>query len=143
MTEAQIAAPKSRNIVVVGCKLATGLTIHLCDPGQSENGNPIHIPNISTRVTLRGKNSSNIVGGFGLTEVDTDFWNAWLKQNPKHPAVLNGAIFAYGNRDKAMDHAMDHQSLKTGFEGIDPDKPGRGIERVPEKELRSAAAMGA
>lgn len=143
MTDAQVTAPKTRNVVMVGCKLATGLTIHLCEPGMSEaSKEAILIPNVETRVTLAGANSSKVIGGFGITPVDQDFWNAWLKQNQKHPALKSGALFAYASRDKAMDHAVDHETVKTGFEGIDPDKPGRGIQRVPEKELREASAMG-
>ena len=82
---------------------------------------------MSTRVTLRGANSSKVIGGFGLTEVDADFWAAWLKQNPKHPALRSGAIFAYGKRDKATDHAIDHETIKVGLEESIPPSPAQAF----------------
>lgn len=135
------SAPRTNSIVVVGCKLPSGLIVDLCDPATDEHGRAIMLPRRQP-VTFKGANSSNIVGGFGLTEVDADFWEAWIKQNPTFPAVKAGLIFAQERRDKAADNAMDHAAAKNGFEGIDPDKPGKGVERVPKKDLEAAMRAG-
>lgn len=137
MATPQTAAPRTSNIVVVGCKLPSGIIVDVCDPGENEHGQKIMVPRRQP-VTFKGANSSNIVGGFGLTEVDAEFWDAWIKQNAKFPAVANGLIFAQDRRDKAADNAMDHADAKSGFEGINPDKPGKGVERVPKKDLEAA-----
>lgn len=142
MTGPRTPTAPSSNTVVVGCKLPNGLIVDLCDPGVNEHGQKIMIPRRQP-VTFKGANSSNIVGGFGLTDVDADFWEAWVKQNAKFPALVNGLIFAQERRDRAADNAMDHADAKSGFEGINPDRPGKGVERVPKKDLEAAMRSAA
>jgi hypothetical protein len=136
------SAPRTNNIVVVGCKLPHGLIIDLYEPGTNEHGQKIMLAKHQP-VTLKGANSSNIVGGFGLTEVDAEYWDAWAKQNAKFPAVVNGLIFAQDRRDRAADNAMDHAEAKSGFEGLDPENPVKGMKRVPKKEMEAAAREAA
>lgn len=100
--------------VTVGCKLPSGL--HLDLPGK-------------TRVTLNGSNASNVIGGHGITEnVDADFFAAWLKAYADHPAVKSGLIFAHEKAASTAAEARDKTKNTSGFEGIDPAKPGPGIE---------------
>ena len=108
----------SKENVVVGCKLPNGLVIRL---GEQE-------------VTLNGANSSKIVGGHGLTDVNKDFWSAWLEQHKDFAPVVAGLIFANDNFAKTRDEANEKQDNESGFEGINPDKPGKGIKKASEKD---------
>lgn len=142
MAEQAQTKPSSSNIVMVGCKLPHGLHLQLYEDGIAEASKEKIKIKSGAPVTLKGANSSSIVGGFGLTEVRADFWDAWIKANANFPAVKNGLIFAEARRDRAADRAIDQATAKTGVEAIDPNKPAKGIDPVPEKELKSARAMG-
>lgn len=89
-------------------------------------------------VTFKGANDEGSVAGFGITpEVDRDWFVDWAKTHPDFPALKNGAIFiqeAAKARDAARERKKD---VKTGLEGLNPDKPIAGIEPTDEtkKEL--------
>lgn len=103
-------------VIVVGCKLPHGLVLHL--PGMEQT------------VTLRGLNAAKVIGGYGLTRgVSEDFFDAWLAIHRDHPAVRNGLIFKQSDASRATDQAKEQSGVKSGFEGIDPEKPGRLLER--------------
>lgn len=102
--------------VVVGCKLPNGLHIHL--DGKE--------------VTLNGSNSSRVIGGYGLTNVDESFITAWLAAHQDFPAVRAGLIFVQVNAKKAEDEADEKVDVKSGLEGIDPEKPGGGVTKAKD-----------
>lgn len=104
--------------VIVGCKLPHGLVLH----------------HKGTAVTLKGANSSRVIGGHGLTEVDKGFYEAWLKQHANFAPVKAKAIFVSESRDEAEDAAEERKDVETGFEGLNPDKPAPGVEQAKEKE---------
>ena len=133
---------RSNNVVWVECKLPNGLWIYLEREGVNDTGKKVFLPINDTRVRLNGANASRVVGGYGLTEVDADFWEAWYAKHKHDSYCASGAVKAQPTRDRAMAQAVDEAKLRTGFEPLDPDKPGPGLERVPEKELKAAAAMG-
>lgn len=93
--------------VTVGCKLPNGLIIEVTDK----------------KVTLNGANSSELIGGHGLTEVDKDLWEAWYAVNKELTFVKNGFVFANGKEVDAKAQAKDRSKNKTGFEGLDPADP--------------------
>lgn len=135
------AAPKTRNTVNVACKLPHGLVLQLFALGKTEDEKPIMRP-ASDPVTLKGANSSSIIGGFGLTEVPADFWDAWMAQNKTHPAIRGGMIFAHERREFVADKALDHKGARTGLERIDPNNTGiPGIKAVPDADLKANAAL--
>jgi hypothetical protein len=107
--------PETANFVSVGCKLPHGIHLDL----KNKNGE-------GPRHTLQGANASRIIGGFGITEnIPGDFMAQWLRQNAKHPAVINGAIFIHSNRESAEVMAKERaKDVVTGFEAIDPVKTG-------------------
>lgn len=125
---AQDNKTSSTDVVTIGCKLPHGL--HMDVGGQ--------------RITLAGENSTEIVGGHGLTYgVPKDFWEAWKKEHAEQPFVKNGLVFAQGKTESAIAEAKEKQNNKTGFEGIDPANPGKGvnsidakIERAPENDKK-------
>lgn len=101
--------------ITIGCKLPNGLILEV---GEK-------------RVTLNGSNSSAIIGGHGITEnVDADFFGAWLKANKDLSFVKAGHVFAHEKAANVAAQAKERASEKTGFEGMDPGKPGPGLEKV-------------
>lgn len=102
--------------VVVGCKLPQG----------------IHLDHDGKRVTLNGSNSSEIIGGHGLTIVEKAFWDAWKELHKDFEAIKHGLIFAHEKESNTRAEAKEKVDNKSGFEGINPDAPGAGIERVKE-----------
>lgn len=126
---------KSATTITVGCKLPHGLIIHLAPPvigtvvalnGRKYDQLGEHGPS----VRLHGMNSrtKTIIGGYGLTQVPKDYWDQWVKENPKHPYLQNGLLFAHENRDVIEGLSTEYESLKTGLEGLDPLKPGPNLK---------------
>ena len=103
--------------VTVGCKLPNGLIIELDEQ----------------RVVLNGANSSALIGGFGLTEVNEALFKAWLEKHKDYEPVKQGLIFAQEKPANAQAEAKDKAKLKSGFEGLDPKKPAEGIEPMDLK----------
>lgn len=109
--------------VTVACKLPHGL----------------HLDHAGKRVTVNGANTSNVIGGHGLTEgIDKEFFDEWLKANADHPAVKNKLIFAHDKARNAAAQAREQASNKTGVEPIDPNKPGHGVQIADEQKERQA-----
>lgn len=78
-----------------------------------------------------------IVGGYALTHgVSKDLFDSWYAANKDGDLVKNRLIFAYERPEDAQAAAKDHRTTVSGFEPIDPDKPGlkvRGIEKATVK----------
>jgi hypothetical protein len=134
------APPPANNFVNIGCKLPHGLELTLFRAQTAPDNTVKHIP-LDGSITLKGRNSSNIVGGYGITQVPTEFWEAWVAANPHFKALKSGAIFAEPNRARALAHADAQRDLKTGAEPLNSDKPGPGLAKVPESEQRAAAGF--
>ncbi|MCI0311949.1 hypothetical protein E7W35_12745 [Cronobacter sakazakii] len=104
--------------IVVGCKLPNGLVVE--QDGYT--------------VTLNGSNSSNVVGGYGLTEgVDKDAFEKWLEVHKNQPYVKNELVFAQAKANRAQSKATENASIKSGLEGLPQDKPAPGIEKADGK----------
>jgi hypothetical protein len=104
----------STGYVIVGCKLPHGLIIS----ARNSSGDVVS-------VTLKGANAARIIGGYGITEaVPKDLWDAWLKKNHKHAAVLNGSVFIHDDAKSAESIAKERRDVPSGFESIDPLKNG-------------------
>lgn len=97
--------------ITVGCKLPHGLIIKT--GGKA--------------VTLNGANSARIVGGYGLTQVDKDFFEAWKKEFAQFPPLKHGLIFAQEKPASADSQAKEQADIRTGLEPIDPAKPAPGV----------------
>ncbi|ELY5940591.1 hypothetical protein [Cronobacter malonaticus] len=104
--------------IVVGCKLPNGLVVE--QDGYT--------------VTLSGSNSSNVVGGYGLTEgVDKDAFEKWMEVHKNQPYVKNELVFAQAKANSAQSKANENASVKSGLEGLPQDKPAPGIEKADGK----------
>lgn len=94
---------------IVGCKLPNGLILQL--PGHDKP------------VTLKGANSSRVLGGYGTTSVDKEAFEKWLKDvGHKFDFVKNGSVFVVDNMKDARAVAKERRAERTGFEPLDPLK---------------------
>jgi hypothetical protein len=98
--------------VIVGCKLPHGLIIKT--GGKS--------------AILNGANSSKIIGGYGLTPVDKDFFDAWKAEYATFSPLKDGLIFEQANERSAASQAKEQEEIKSGLEPLDLDKPAPGIK---------------
>lgn len=122
--------------VTVACKLPNGLHLENVVNGQvvrhTLNGSRL-------RTTPEGReiHSHELAGsqvpdaGFGLTPgVPADFWEQWAKENAEYPPFKKGMIFANADAASVKAVAKEMTGVRTGFEGLNPDKPGLGVEPV-------------
>jgi hypothetical protein len=98
--------------VTVGCKVPLGLKLTLGDKS----------------VILAGSNASRIIGGYGLTVVDKDFWDRWSAENATLILLTNGMLFVQESANKAEGQAKEQAEIKSGFERLDLNKPAPGIQ---------------
>ncbi|HDJ1441608.1 TPA: hypothetical protein PPN70_004057 [Serratia rubidaea] len=104
--------------VTVGCKLPNGLVLDVQGKQVKING-------------FRSK-EVRIIGGYGLTSIDKDLWDAWLKVHKNQPYVKNGAIFAQENGNSARAQANEQEKVKSGLEPLPQKNPAPGIQRDDE-----------
>ena len=65
-----------------------------------------------------------LLGDYGVTEVDADFWAAWKKENINSRLVLSGAISEAKDEKSAKDKGADQATIDTGFKPLDPNSNG-------------------
>jgi len=131
--------------VTVACKLPHGLYLDVVDPSVFDGIDPkvgvVARPiDESSRIRINGcarpvgvplpDDAPQIVGGYALTpNVPADFWEKWLSQNKNAPYVKANLIFAHEKAGSVVGEAKDKRGVRSGLEGMDPDKPAPGIER--------------
>lgn len=104
--------------VTIGCKLPNGILMELGDK----------------QVVINGANSSEIIGGHGLTEnVDKSFFDAWMERNKELKFVKIGHIFAHEKTASTKAQAKERAKEKTGLEPLDPNKKPAGITDVKDE----------
>ena len=108
--------------VIVGCKLPHGL--------ETQMG--------GVTVVLNGTNSTDIVGGYGLTYgVDKAAFEQWLIDYANFEPVKREMIFANATEKSAKAEAIEKSDEKSGLEGLDPAKPAPGIEPDPDQKQKA------
>jgi hypothetical protein len=116
----------------VACKLPHGLVIEAKQPDGS-----------ILSLELAGSNDPGNVMGWGITrDVDKGLFDAWVKEKGfQLPAYRRGSIFFYGDRgdirDVIAERAKD-ETVATGLEPINPDKPAPGVEATDEQKKQLA-----
>lgn len=154
--QAEAPQHKTRDTVWVICKLPHGLTIYPEIERDTEaldaagNRRKVWVEDPKQRITLKGANAATVIGrngrllGYGMTEVDRSVWERWFSMHKDFPAVANKMIMVQETRDRAMSAAMEHKSLMTGFEQIEPNAPTDqpGVVSTDEAYAK-AAGMGA
>lgn len=108
-------------MTTVCCKLPNGITVEL---GEK-------------KVHLAGISKTTIIGStHGSTEVNDEFWKAWVEKNKEFPPYKAGAIFAAKNQNEAAAVAKDLAEVTTGLEPMkkQDDKRAKGIKPAVEKK---------
>lgn len=114
------------------CRLPSGLTLDLYNVAELKERALSATPVISPpkpiqSVTLNGakhdpKRRHHALGIAGRTEIDSNFWNEWKKQNPNFSALKNGDIFAAKDNTQGEKMLKERKAEKTGFEPINPEE---------------------
>lgn len=120
------------NTVTVLCRLPSGVTLELHDldglKSRASSEAPVMQAAIPVRsVTLNGAKhdpayhhaEGRLLGRAGRTEVDGDFWKAWIDQNQRNQLVTQHLVFAEANAAKADAAVAELAKEKTGLEGAD------------------------
>ncbi len=113
--------------VTVYCKLPNGLRYVVIDKDGAEHSHIFHGLNHSSA-------RLGIVPGAGVTHVPVDIWAAFMKERGTSRAVKNGLIFTASDASSGKAKATEREKEKTGFEGLDPNKPGPGLEKAPKPD---------
>lgn len=141
----QSPVSSSHDTVTVGCKLPSGIVLHLDDmidyripmPGGGSitekrsrrrpdtftlNGSAIDLAKIAST----GSVPHLVIGGYGITSgIPRDFWERWFAANEQTEIVLKKIVYAESNEMRARSFAAEHVEIRTGMEPINPDEPGR------------------
>lgn len=110
----------STTMVVVCCKLPNGIILEMGKLGDDNY----------TQVRLNGSNSARVVGGFGLTDVSKEFWDAWRTKNARLDFVKRGFVCAYDDEASAKDASAAMGDFRTGLEPLDPLKADPRIKGI-------------
>jgi hypothetical protein len=141
--------------VIVSCKLPHGLVIEAREVSYftGPNGEQIPTYKVLDSARLRGSAEARrmesdgkvmgevplVVEGYGLTEVSKDLWEAWLAQNKDSALVKSNLVYASPKIDLAKSQAREQgPQVKSGLEPLDPTRPEKGVEPVPEGALAPA-----
>ena len=145
---------KSSDVVMVACKLPTGLVLEIVQ--KSETLQPLPA---GQRYVLKGANSlrddkrvSQASHPYAVTPVPRDFWEAWLKQNADLEFVRKGFVFAESSAERAAAKGLEMVGERTGLEALATEKDprviqigrmgGANVETDPEALGRAMAASG-
>ena len=142
MPPATPAEPTSAEKVVIGCKLPHGLQVNArpaAQPAEGKSATAAHAP-IKETLFLNGANddSAKQAGGFGLTVVDKAAADAFMSTHADTEFVRNDLVFVEKNLPSAQAKGREMSGEKTGFEGLDPDKPAPNLQ--PDKERDATKA---
>ena len=93
-----------KSTVLIGCKLPNGVVLQ-------------HPHEPSKKVVLNGINKALIKGAnYATTDVDKDFWEAWVSDHIDFAPLRIGAIFMAKDAASANSIAKELDKVKTGFE---------------------------
>ncbi|GBQ07295.1 hypothetical protein [Saccharibacter floricola] len=123
----------AQQTVTVFCRLPSGIVLSLYPEGEAERraeAEKAKRPDMSVMkaiqsVTLNGAKHdprfhpmhNSILGLAGRTEVPSDFWEAWKKQNATSSLLKEHIIFAEANASRGEGRLGELKDMKTGFEG--------------------------
>jgi hypothetical protein len=106
----------AKEMVVVGCRLPNGLTIH------HPKDRSISVTLSGPAVVLTDPRSSRF--SFGLTPVDAQLWNLWFEAYKTNPIVQSNSVFAGKNEAEAIAKGKELQKEKNGFEQMPQNAMG-------------------
>lgn len=110
--------------VTVACKMPSGVILNLDEYEKVPYG---QVPALKTgaRFTLKGnavhrdpekmERNPSLVGGYALTEIPADFWDAWIARNAESSLVKDGLIFAAAKTNDAQARAKEQSNVVAMF----------------------------
>lgn len=145
MTE-RVQISKAASTVTVACKVPNGMFLQLYKMGKEVEATPTGHRDVPKAIKVGEPIKLNgcalrfgetaefpMPGGYALTQVPSDFWEAWLEQNQDSDAVRNRVIFASDSQDKTSARAREQhkEGVKSGMEPINPrDPPKVGTAKI-------------
>jgi hypothetical protein len=138
MERERVKISKGASTVLVASKLPNSHLLQLHEMHEVPEGSPTgtrmvkKAVKVGEPVRLNGSrthfgvmpNHPVLPQGYGLTKVDREFWETWLKQNKDSDAIQNGIIFAYEGLDGVEGRAKEN--AKAGvLSGLEPINPAR------------------
>lgn len=106
---------KGETTVIVLCSLPQGISFAL--------------PNGET-FTLKGKNAGLVYHGAGVNRLPKDIWQTIKTRYGSMQAFQNKAIVEETSEQRAKSLAQELIGVKTGFEAVDPEKPGKDLTKA-------------
>lgn len=112
------------NMVTVACKHPNGLVLNLDMSVKVGDRGETQVIKGEKTVTLKGwarpwGTPDTTEGGYALTQVPADFWEAWYKLNSDSPFIVNKVILG-PHKDQvgqSRDHAEVEQMFRPAREG--------------------------
>lgn len=116
--------------VIIGCKLPQGLLLKVDSITVRINGSArYNMPRPNKKSLLAGV---NVHASDGLTQVDRGFWEKWCAEHADYGPLRDGFIYSSATQNKAKSLAEKTADVKTGFEPLDPNKPGSQLSPTEE-----------
>lgn len=121
--------------VVVGCRIPQGMLCVVHEKRSVRENLPAGYHTIEqwfptdkmffVRGPAHGQNEGPrgmAYGGYAITRgIRRDWWEAWLEQYKDLEVVKKEMIFAYPSLAETRDCALEHKTMKTGLERLDPN----------------------
>jgi len=124
-----ISAPAARPVakrnghVLVGCKAPNGLILNLDSYRKRGDQGQVERVRGSSTVTLKGwahdnKTPDLTEGGYMLTSIPADFWEAWIERNRDSSLIFDKIILP--PHVDAAGQAQDHKAVPQMFRPAHP-----------------------
>lgn len=116
-----------KSTIIVCCKLPNGILLEL---GSEETGDHESVKLAGSAHyqmpsdTRKFKNPELLDGGYSITIVDKDFWDAWEAKHKNFVPLRRGLIFTSANRNEAQAQSRDNAENKTDLEQVKPKSFG-------------------
>lgn len=151
------ASTKASGTVIVACKIPTGLVLQLCREVEVAEQTPVGVrmmkrfDRFGQRVVLNGtaypkdppagfRAKPMMVGGYALTMgVPASFWDDWVEQNRDTAMVQNDMVRAYSRIPDMKAFALEHETVRSGFEPLTPDNDPRVPKPIDANALTALA----
>lgn len=109
--------------VVVYCKIPNGYHLTVKDAAGVD-----HTYRINGPLNKKQQPDAPVIFGHGATRIPKEFWEEWLAEHKELEPVKREHIFATAKPQDGKAMARERKDNRTGLEGIDPKKPGPGLE---------------
>lgn len=150
-------AGKAAKYVTVACKLPNGLELQLCkkttwfEDTPSGSRERLRFDKYGEIITIGGTAYPNgnvprgfrprplLIGGYAMTRnVPKDFFEEWLDQNKKHPAVVSRMIYGFDQIESVKDMAKENADTRSGAEPLHIDGDGNLKDNRVPRPMSSA-----